>query len=108
MWLHAARLKEISTEPIDPHALPANAFIPLVKQLRAETALILSRENLAKDPYYKSKLSRFVGTKDTPWLHFDDILRCDSLNKMGFYPGVEHYPFLEEAAATIAGVNVCE
>ena len=46
--------------------------------------------------------------KENPWIHFDDVLRCRTINNLGVYPGVEHYPLLRVALRVIPHITVWE
>jgi hypothetical protein len=69
---------------------------------------LLEPSALLADNYYRQKIAKCRAAGDEPWLHFDDILRCNTINNFGIYPGVEHYPLLRRAASIIPYVEVWE
>jgi hypothetical protein len=94
-----------STPPVDLTGMTPDQVTTLVRALRARVAQLLSPRSLRRDHYYQQKFAKCLAKGDSPWLHFDDILRARTINAMGIYPGVEHYPLLARAASIIPNVE---
>ena len=41
------------------------------------------------------------------WVHFDEILRCNSINSIGVYDCAAHYPILIEAIKQCSHLGYC-
>ena len=52
-------------------------------------------------------MNRIVAVQYGAWLHFDEILRCNTFNEKGIYDCIAHYPLLVDAIKTIDHLDCC-
>ena len=80
----------------------------LVRRLAQRVSELLEPENLKTDHYYKEKIAQRLTKGKDPWLHFDEILRCHTINDFGIQAIPQHYPLLRLAVKLIPFVKVWE
>lgn len=52
-------------------------------------------------------MNPLVAVQHGAWLHFDEILRCNTLNEKGIYDCIAHYPLLVDAIKMIDHLVCC-
>jgi hypothetical protein len=77
------------------------AIKDLLLHLGARVSEILDTAKIIADRYYQQKKAKCYEAREDPWLHYDDILRCNTIKQMGVYPGFEHYALLKNVLTKI-------
>jgi 5-formyltetrahydrofolate cyclo-ligase len=65
---------------------------------------LLKVGSLAKDTYFLPKLRERVYKQGRAYIHFDEMLRCHTINAVGIYDNDSHYDILSEALIGVPGI----